>query len=123
MERPEVEILIDQVPAMLMGIIREAVAACPSVRIVAENVAPADVPAAVEQYRPDVIILGNARALGDEAQVAGLLGQPRPPCRIVTLFDEDRAARLHQWKRSVTIVEKPSTATLRAAILGDSADG
>ena len=123
MERPEVEILIDQVPPMLMGIIREVVAACPSVRVVAENVAPGDVPAAVEKYHPDVIILGNARALGDEAQVAGLLGEPRPPCRIVTLFDEDRAARLHQWQRSVTVVEKPSTATLRAAILGDRADG
>lgn len=123
MEPPQVEILIDQVPPMLMGIIREVVSACPSVRVVAENVAPADVPAAVEHYRPDVIILGNARALGDQAEVASLLGQPRPPCRIVTLFDEDRAARLHQWQRSVTIVEKPSTETLRAAILGDSADG
>ncbi|HEX8224043.1 MAG TPA: hypothetical protein VF605_09525 [Allosphingosinicella sp.] len=123
MERREVEILIDQVPAMLMGIIREVVAACPSVRVVAENVAAADVPAAVERYRPDVVILGNAGALGDEAEVARLLGQPRPPCRIVTLFDEDRTARLHQWKRSVTVVERPSTATLRAAILGDSADG
>jgi DNA-binding NarL/FixJ family response regulator len=122
-EPPEVEILIDQVPAMMMGIIREVVAACPRVRVVAENVAPGDVPAAVEQHRPDVIILGNARALGSQADVANLLGQPRPPCRIVTLFDEDRAARLHQWQRSVTVVEKPSAASLRAAILGDSADG
>jgi hypothetical protein len=120
---PDIDILIDQVPAMMLGIIREVVAQCPRARVVAENVPAAEIAAAVERHRPDVVILGNARALGEPADVAYLLGPPSPPWRIVTLFDQDRHAHLHRWERSVTVVDRPSSATLRAAILGEAGNG
>ena len=119
-EEPDIDILIDRVPAMMLGIIREVVAQCPRTRVVAENVPAAEIAAAVQHHRPDVVILGNARALGETEDVARLLGPPSPPWRIVTLFEQDRHARLHRWEHSVTVVDQPTSATLRAAILGEA---
>lgn len=119
----DIAILIDQAPPMMMGIIREVVSQCPGARVVAENVPAVDIAAAVELHRPDVVILANAAAFGEPDEVAGLLGPPTPPWRVVTFLDGDRSARLHRLERSITVVDHPSSATLRAAILGEPADG
>lgn len=118
MARDRLDILIDRMPPIPLAIVHAFVDACPEVSVVADDVGAAELPDAVAAVLPDVIILGNADALGSEADIARLLGPPEVHRRIVTLFGPDRIARLHEWRHSMTIVEDLSAAALRAAILG-----
>jgi chemotaxis response regulator CheB len=121
---PFVDLLIDQMPPLTRALVDEAVAGCPGIRIVAQNVPAAELAAMVSRHAPEVVLLGSPQALGGHDAVARLLGRPRLPSRIITLFDATRGAMLVEWQHSVRRVEPLSAAALCRALSGrDDADG
>lgn len=114
------DILIDQMPPLLMAIVNEVVASCPGAEVVARDVPPADLLATVTTMQPDVVVLGNSASLAQEDSVVRLLAPHAAERRIVTLFGIDRGARLHEWRHRVTAIEQLSAQSLCDAIRGES---
>jgi len=115
----DISIVIDEMPPLLLSIVGEALASCPGASVVAENVPPSKLAGVVSERHPDVVIIAKADAIGTEEEVARLLGPPDAKRRIITLFGSDRGARLHEWRHSVTFVDKLSKESLAAAITGN----
>lgn len=114
----QIAILADCIPAMRWGLVAEAIALCPGAEVVARNVPTDRLVETVERCSPDIILLGAPETLARGAGFAELLGPAQRSRRIITLFDGERAGRVHEWRHSTSVIEHLSIASLCATISG-----
>jgi chemotaxis response regulator CheB len=112
------DLLIDRMSPLTRAIVDEAVSQCPGIRIVAQDVPAADLVTMVTRHTPDVVLLGSPAAFGDTDAALRLLGAPRLPTRVITLFEASRGGSLIEWRRTVSRVEPLSTLSLCRALAG-----
>ncbi|TIX49641.1 hypothetical protein [Alteraurantiacibacter aquimixticola] len=114
----EVRVLADSILPMRWGLVAEAIDQCPQTRIVAHGISPEGIPAAIEQHRPQVVILGSQESLSRGNDFAETLGHLVSVRRVITLFDRGGVAQLREWRQSINTIEELSIESLCAAIRG-----
>jgi chemotaxis response regulator CheB len=118
MHERAVDIVLDDMVPVLMGIVADVIAGQPGAKIVGRNLPLAELVDFVADRNPHVVVLGNRASLTDEKRAVQLFAPHGAERRVVTLFGADRGARLHAWRHSVTVLRDLSTEALRDAIMG-----
>lgn len=112
----QVRVVLDAMPAMLAAIVKDVALAAPGT-IVAEAVAAEDLVDVVDRLRPDVVVVGTAMALLNDAEALdSLLCGGGSRVRIIALSADGRDASLHDLRPQVTVLEDVSSQTLLEAM-------
>ncbi len=111
-------ILADRIVPLHWGLIAEAIDRCENVEVVARDVSPAEMPAALQLHTPDILILA-APDLPDQPELLDdWLRSGRPARRIMTLTRDPSVVQLRRWRLDEVTLRDVSLDSLCDAIRG-----
>jgi AmiR/NasT family two-component response regulator len=111
-------ILADRVAPMHWLLIEEAIRNCENAEVVARDVPPAELEAAIRAHEPDVVILGAPEPLDRPELFEDWINAARPRRKLITLVDGPSLIQLREWRLTVDVLEDVSLNSLCAAIEG-----